>query len=143
MTTMAKEVSLSIPAGPRMELAATAQAEVMGELISLSRNKIDEVKLALVEACINAFEHGAGEEDSVDLTFRVAEGPSGPMLEIAVSDHGTGFDPGRVEPPEIGKKLNSGRRKRGWGLKLIRGMMDDVEIRSTGKGTTVVMRKYR
>jgi anti-sigma regulatory factor (Ser/Thr protein kinase) len=34
-------------------------------------------------------------------------------------------------------------RKRGWGLKIIRGLMDEVEIQSGADGTTVVMSKMR
>jgi anti-sigma regulatory factor (Ser/Thr protein kinase) len=34
-------------------------------------------------------------------------------------------------------------RKRGWGLKIIRGLMDEVDIVSGPDGTTVVMSKMR
>jgi len=34
-------------------------------------------------------------------------------------------------------------RKRGWGLKIIKGLMDEVEIDSGPRGTTVVMSKSR
>ena len=53
----AREVSMTIPVAPEMEIVATAQAAALGEYIAMARDKIDEVKLALVEACINAFEH--------------------------------------------------------------------------------------
>ena len=46
-----------IPVAPEMEIVATAQAAAMGEYLAMTQDKIDEVKLALVEACINAFEH--------------------------------------------------------------------------------------
>ena len=55
--TGAREISLTIPVAPDMEIVATAQAAAVGEFIEMPRDKIDEVKLALVEACINAFEH--------------------------------------------------------------------------------------
>ena len=48
---------MSIPVAPEMEIVATAQAAALGEYLAMTRDKIDEVKLALVEACINAFEH--------------------------------------------------------------------------------------
>jgi len=141
---MAKEVCLSIPSTPGMELAATAQAEALGEAMRLSRDKIDEVKFALVEACINAFEHAGQTAGQVDLRFRVSRRPGGAeMLEVTVADRGKGFDPARVEPPELGRKLREGANKRGWGLKFIQSLMDEVEIRSTENGTTIVMRKYK
>jgi serine/threonine-protein kinase RsbW len=138
-----REVSLSIPSGPHMELAASAQAESLGEFMRLSRDKIDEVKLAVVEACINAFEHAGHGAERVELMFRITPTPGGrEMLEIAVADRGIGFDPGEVETPSLERKLRGGR-KRGWGLKIIRSLMDEVEIRSGEKGTTIIMRKYK
>jgi serine/threonine-protein kinase RsbW len=140
---MAKEVCLSIPSAPGMELAATAQAEALGESMRLSRDKIDEVKFALVEACINAFEHAGQSAGRVDVKFRVSQRPGGAeMLEVTVADSGRGFDPARVEPPQLEKKLRGGS-KRGWGLKFIQSLMDEVEIQSTKNGTTIVMRKYK
>jgi anti-sigma regulatory factor (Ser/Thr protein kinase) len=64
------------------------------------------------------------------------------MFEVRVSDRGHGFDPDRVESPSLEKKLH-GERKRGWGLKIIQSLMDEEEIRSSEKGTTIVMRKYK
>jgi anti-sigma regulatory factor (Ser/Thr protein kinase) len=59
-----------------------------------------------------------------------------------VRDTGIGFAPEDVEEPSIGKKLQA-PRKRGWGLKIIHGLMDEVEIHSGSEGTTVVMSKLR
>jgi serine/threonine-protein kinase RsbW len=139
----AKEVSLSIPASPGMELAATALAEVLGESMRLSRDKIDEVKLALVEACINAFEHAGRGGHRVDIYYRISSTPrGGEMLEVTVTDRGRGFDPSQIEPPSLEKKLQGGD-KRGWGLKIIQSLMDEEEIRSNEKGTSIVMRKFK
>ena len=69
--TGAREISLTIPVAPDMEIVATAQAAAVGEFIAMPHDKIDEVKLALVEAYINAFEHAHARDDRVHLTFRV------------------------------------------------------------------------
>ena len=137
------EVSLTIPVAPEMEIVATAQADALGEYMDMSRDKIDEVKLALVEACINAFEHSHADDGRVDITFSVLGRDDEPhSLEIRVHDSGIGFAPETLVEPMIADKLKS-NRKRGWGLKIIRGLMDEVEIDSGGHGTTVVMRKLR
>ena len=52
-----REVHLTLPVARDMEIAATAQVGVLGEILRMERDRIDEVKLAVVEACINAFEH--------------------------------------------------------------------------------------
>ena len=41
------------------------------------------------------------------------------------------------------KPEKPGLRKRGWGLQIIEGLMDEVHIESGASGTTVVMRKTR
>ena len=129
-----------------MEIAATAQVAALGEWMELGRDKIDEVKMAVVEACINAFEHSGTLDHKVELKFRVASegGAEGgrTFLEVDVLDNGHGFDPSRVTAPQIGQKLRA-PHKRGWGLRIIRSLMDDVRIVSGERGTMIVMRKYR
>jgi len=114
--------------------------------MELGRDKIDEVKMAVVEACINAFEHSGTLDHKVELRFRVASesGADGgrTFLEVDVLDNGHGFDPSRVTAPQIGEKLRA-PHKRGWGLRIIRSLMDDVRIVSGERGTMIVMRKYR
>jgi len=102
------------------------------------------VKMAVVEACINAFEHSATPDRKVELSFRVGaeEGGRGAYLEVDVADSGHGFDPTRLKTPEIAAALRSSR-KRGWGIKIIESLMDDVRIESGEHGTRIVMRKYR
>lgn len=138
-----REVSLTIPVAPEMEIVATAQADAIGEYMEMGRDKIDEVKLALVEACINAFEHAHTEEHRVHITFRLAEGPrGGECLEIEVRDRGRGFDAAGVEPPSPLRPFEE-KRRRGWGLHIIKSLMDEFEISSGNWGTRILMRKYK
>ena len=135
---------MTIPVAPEMEIAATAQVSALGEWMEMGRDKIDEVKMAVVEACINAFEHSGTPDHKVELAFRVGaeEGGRGAYLEVDVADSGHGFDPTRLKTPEIAAALRSSR-KRGWGIKIIESLMDDVRIESGEHGTRIVMRKYR
>src|SRR5262245_24955388 len=88
-----REVSMTIPVAPEMEIVATAQAAALGEYIAMTRDKIDEVKLALVEACINAFEHAECRDEQLHLTFRLGgESKGREWLEVEVLDKGKGFD---------------------------------------------------
>ena len=66
-----KNVDLSIPMLPDMEITATAVAESLGVFIGLDQDKIEEVKIALIEACINAFEHSKSPERRIDLNFQI------------------------------------------------------------------------
>jgi serine/threonine-protein kinase RsbW len=133
---------MTIPVAPEMEIVATAQAAALGEYIAMGRDKIDEVKLALVEACINAFEHADCRDEQLHLTFRLGRGKGREWLEVEVLDKGKGFDSARVEEPTIEKSFVS-HRKRGWGLQIIKSLMDEVEITSGDGGTRILMRKYK
>ena len=98
--------------------------------------------MAVVEACINALEHSRAADREVYVTFEVLGDKDPEKLRITVRDTGVGFSPEELAEPTIEEKLKS-QRKRGWGLKIIRGLMDDVEIHSGSEGTTVVMSKSR
>lgn len=137
-----RQVHLTIPVAPDMEIAATAQVAALGEWMEMGRDKIDEVKLAVVEACINAFEHSATPDRQVRLDFVADEAEGRVYLEVDVRDGGHGFDPSQVETPEIAAKLKD-KRKRGWGIRIIESLMDDVRIESGAGGTRIMMRKYR
>ena len=142
LTTGPREVSMTIPVAPEMEIVATAQAAALGEYIAMSRDKIDEVKLALVEACINAFEHADCRDEQLHLTFRLGREKGREWLEVEVLDKGRGFDQTTVQEPNLEKAFAS-HRKRGWGLQIIKSLMDDVEITSGEWGTRILMRKYK
>lgn len=135
-----REVKLTLPMAPDMEIEASETATSMAEAMAMSADKVDEVRMAVVEACINAIEHSRSEDRQVHLTFEVLGSGRPQRLRITVRDHGIGFDPESVEEPDIEKKLWA-KQKRGWGLKIIRGLMDDVNIRSNDRGTTLVMSK--
>ena len=132
------EIELVIPILPSMELAATKTAQAVADYLDLDEEKTAEVTMALIEACINAFEHGKGKENNVYIRFILEE----EALIIEIKDRGKGFDSTKVEMPEIEKKLHS-KRKRGWGLQLMRELMDDVVIDSGEEGTTITMTKKR
>ncbi|HVR99938.1 MAG TPA: ATP-binding protein [Thermoanaerobaculia bacterium] len=138
-----REVTLALPMLPDMEIEASKTATAIAESMHMSPDRIDEVRMAVVEACINAFEHSRAEEREVYVTFEVLGVNTDPeKLRITVRDTGIGFNPDEQAEPRIEEKLRS-QRKRGWGLRIIRGLMDEVEIHSGSEGTTVVMSKLR
>jgi|TARA_B110000263_G_scaffold232326_1_gene228298 serine/threonine-protein kinase RsbW len=130
-------VELTLPVLPDMELAATKTAEVVAKHMDLSDEKSAEISMALIEACINAFEH-SGTNKKIEIHFRIKED----VLEIQVTDRGKGFDESKVDIPKIEEKIVSDR-KRGWGLQLIKELMDSVEFESSNEGTTVTMTKKK
>lgn len=133
---------MTLPMGPEMEIAASRAATSVAEAMRMSPDKIDEVRMAVVEACINAIEHSRSGDQTVYLSFAVLGEGEPERLRVTVRDRGVGFSPDELEEPTIEEKLTS-ERKRGWGLKIIRGLMDEVEVRSGTDGTTIEMSKAR
>ena len=130
------EVELKLPVIPDIELTATKTAEVISKHMSLSEEKTGEISMAIIESCINAFEHSKTKE--IYIHFIVSDD----TLTVKVIDHGKGFDKSKVEIPNIENKLKS-ERKRGWGLQLVAELMDTVEYDSDESGTTVTMTKKK
>jgi serine/threonine-protein kinase RsbW len=137
-----REVTLALPMVPEMEIEASKTAAAIAESMRMSPDRIDEVRHAVIEACINALEHSHAADREVYVTFQIVGESGDPeKLRIMVRDNGVGFSP-ETEEPTAGGNLKM-PRKRHHGLKLIRGMMDEVEIQSGADGTTVVMSKMR
>ena len=135
-----QQITLTLPMIQNMELTASKTAGALGEHIGMSRDKIDEIRLAVVEACINAFEHSGSPDREVYMRLSVIGEDADPRgLEIIIQDKGIGF-----VPSEVGRKKTSvGPHKRGYGLQIIQGLMDDVQIQSDSDGTRVTMTKLR
>ena len=57
------KVELTLPVMQDMELAATKTAEVVAKQMGLDEMKTAEINMALIEACINAFEHSKSDSN--------------------------------------------------------------------------------
>ena len=131
-------VELKLPILKNMELVATQTADVVAKHMQLSEEKSGEISMALIEACINAFEHSESKSE-VYIHFLIDD----KNLTIKVIDKGKGFDESNVKIPKIESKLNTDERKRGWGILLIKELMDSVDFESDHTGTTLTMVKKK
>ena len=93
-----------------------------------------DLQVALSEACANAHRHAyAGRRDGrIEIEVR----GDAEALEIRVRDFGCRFDPEEIPEPELADP-----REGGYGLFLMRNLMDDVRFAVEGEGTEVVMTK--
>ncbi len=132
------EVVLHLPVVPNVELVAAKAVETVGGALGMHQTGIEATSVAIVEACLNAMEHGGGQ-----MVVRMsAEDSNGkPSLVIEVEDQGRGFDP-TESPRDSATRVHGCTSKRGWGLTLIRELMDEVQIRSNPGMTLVRMSKY-
>jgi serine/threonine-protein kinase RsbW len=132
------EVVLHLPVAPNVELVAAKAVETVGGALGMHQTGIEAASVAIVEACLNAMEHGGGQ-----MVVRMFDATQNgrPGLVIEVEDQGGGFDPSET-PRNSSTRVHGCTSKRGWGLTLIRELMDEVQIRSKPGKTLVRMCKY-
>ena len=140
-TASKQQVLLTIPMYPDMELAAAKTASVLAELMDFDEGEVEEIQLAIIETCINAFEHSQSEDKTVVIEFIMKDDE----LEFKISDRGVGIASERRPGSELlGQPgLHPDLRKRGWGLEIIRTLMDEVDVETGANGTTVSVVKKK
>ncbi|HAO93225.1 MAG: hypothetical protein A2X99_01225 [Deltaproteobacteria bacterium GWB2_55_19] len=131
-----KEFEVILPASTKAELVAVKAVEEIGTEMGFGDNAIGQIKAALVEACINAFEHSKVKAGKVFLRFVAG----GDRLTIHVQNGGVDFDSpaGLVATAET----EALPRKRGWGFELMKGLMDEVRLERISGGARIVLVKY-
>ena len=94
--------------------------------------KLSDIELAVGEALNNAEEHGAQTHGHVFLSCSF----DGNVLVIDISDDGPGFAPERLAEPSH----SGGVAARGFGVFIMRRLMDDVTFSQGGRKVTLVKR---
>ena len=120
------ELEAESRAGNERGVAEQVAAAVAGTGLSVAR--LERLKTAVAEATMNAMEHGNSYR--VDQPVRVEVLVGSERVRVRITDNG---DPG-VEPaeqPDLEAKLAGLQRPRGWGLFLIKNMVDGLEERTT------------
>jgi len=134
------EFLVVIPMGEDNELLAANTVEQIARRLSFRPEAINQIKTAIVEACINASEHSFSPDRKIYQRFRVEND----RLVITISSRGvvpTNIG-GNVGQSENHETADLGDERRGWGLKLIRSLMDEVEFERVDEGTRLRMTKY-
>jgi serine/threonine-protein kinase RsbW len=130
------EYEMVIPMGADTELIAAHAVEQIARRMSFGPEAINQIKTALIEACINAAEHSLSPDRKIYQRFRV----DGDKLIVTVASRG-------LVPANMANRNGAAAEKdngrRGWGLKLIQTLMDEVEFERVDDGTELRMTKYR
>ena len=126
------EYEIVIPMDEDSELIAAHAVEEISRRHKLDPKSINQIKTALVEACINASEHSLSPDRKIYQRFRVEDD----RVVLTVSNRGLRLAPNKLTSDEP----DEGRR--GWGLKLMRRLMDEVSIENVDDGTRIVMTKF-
>ncbi|MBC7798231.1 MAG: ATP-binding protein, partial [Pyrinomonadaceae bacterium] len=129
------EYEIVVPMGDDTELIAAQAVEEIARRYDFKPAAINQIKTALIEACINATEHSLSPDQKIYQKFVIENG----KLVITISNRGVQMPPHHKNGASESANP-SGRR--GWGLKLIRNLMDEVEFEQVDDGTRIRMTKY-
>jgi serine/threonine-protein kinase RsbW len=129
--TRGTAVEVRLPSRLGFEKVAMGTAESVARLMGFPENRIEDLKTAIAEACINAMEHGNQLNDklSVGVVLSATEN----QLEVKVMDNGTGILK-QPPKPDIDRKMHGEEDPRGMGMFLIQALVDEVEWVSTTEG---------
>lgn len=134
-------IRITIPAKPDYVGVARLVVSGIANRMGFSYDDIEDVKLAVAEACTNAVDHAYIDNEG---EIEISCGVFPDRLQVAVADHGNSFDIGKVEertgPLSIEPEMNA-LRERGLGIFLIKSLMDTVDIKDDN-GVIVTMIKY-
>ena len=118
-------IVLEIPSSAEYILLGRLVVSCAGQLAGFGPEDVYDLKLAVTEAATNVVRHA--EVGSFQIEYRVLPG----AVEVTVTDAGGGFDVGELS----GKPSEQG----GFGLTVIRGLVDSVVVDSTSDGTRLKM----
>jgi anti-sigma regulatory factor (Ser/Thr protein kinase) len=122
----------SEPGNERLALARVARSVAAA---GLPAARLERLKTAVAEATMNAIEHGNGNRAEVPVEVEVTQ--HGDEITVAISDRGGAAVTGGAQEPDLAKKLAGEQSPRGWGLFLIRSMVDAVEVTTDGQRRTI------
>ncbi len=128
-----EEYEIVIPMGGDTEMVSAHTLEDIAKRHNFNAREINQIKTALIEACINATEHSHSLDGRIHQRFTVAPD----RITITVSNRGI-----RLTDKLRAAAETSEEGRRGWGLQLMRRLMDEVLIEQVDDGTRISMTKY-
>ena len=136
-TTDPDEFLIVVPMGEDNELIAANTAEQIARRLTFRPEAINQIKTAIVEACINASDTVLARIEKFISVLRVESD----RLVITISSRG--IVPANLNGANSGSVVTeAAEERRGLGLKLIRTLMDEVEFERVDDGTSLRMTKY-
>jgi len=123
-------VEFDVPSAEGNERLALAKVSTVVAPLGLSEARLKRLETAVGEATMNAMEHGNGYRSDLPVTVRVVTDSE--QVRVQITDHGGAPTDRESEVPDLEAKLAGLQRPRGWGLFLIKNMVDEAHEVSDG-----------
>ena len=118
---------LSLPSEPGNERRATEEVARAVSGLGLPQRTLERLKTAVAEATMNAMEHGNRYRPEVPVKIRVLASDADLLVRITDQGGSPVPDPDK-EVPDLEAKLEGLQSPRGWGLFLIKNMVDELRV---------------
>lgn len=133
---MEQLVELQLPNILGSEKVAIEKAASIAKDIGFSKDRIEDLKTAIAEACINAMEHGNKFDQSTKVGITLAADDN--SLQVVVHDNGSGIDPDKIPQKLVAE--NGFPMRRGYGVFLISNLVNEFSFENKpGDGNKVKM----
>lgn len=115
---------LRLPTRLGFEKVAMNTAASVAQLMGFTEDRVEDLKTAVAEACINAIEHGNQMNEQLGVVVTLAMNDA--SLEVKIRDEGNGVHEA-AHVPDIDSKMAGTETPRGMGMFLIQALVDEVE----------------
>jgi anti-sigma regulatory factor (Ser/Thr protein kinase) len=130
-------LSLSLPGEPGNERTAMARVAEAVAPLGLPTARLERLKTAVSETAMNAIEYGSRNDPAIPI--EIGAWVTNDDLVVSVSDRGLSGPIPDAEQPDLEAKLAGEQKPRGWGLFLIKHMVDAMEVATEGATQTVTL----
>ena len=131
----ATSVELRLPSRLGFEKVAMSAAAAVAKLVGFREDRVEDLKTAVAEACINAIEHGNRLNEGLSVGVVLSAGED--ALEVKVIDDGKGIK-SRPVKSDIDRKMHGEEDPRGLGMFLIQALVDEAEWVAGSDGKSYV-----
>lgn len=130
----------SVPSEAGIERVASEKVLELLIEIPLKKTQVDRLKTAVSEATMNAIEHGNHFDRNKPVIIEVMA--SERAISVHITDRGGDIIIPDSKVPDLEAKLAGLESPRGWGMFIIRRMVDHLEILSGEDHHTVVLSMF-
>ncbi len=126
---------LSVPSEPGNERRAMEEVAGTVEGLGLPDRTLERLKTAVAEATMNAMEHGNRYREEAPVLIEVSATDA--EISVKITDEGTGPAAFDQQTPDLEAKLDGAQTPRGWGLFLIKSMVDEMNVTGDERHHTI------
>ena len=138
MRTLAE---FSVPSQPGNERQVIQQVAESVKELDIPVARLERLKTAVGESTMNAMEHG--NHYQADLPVEIVVRASSEQLIVSICDFGGEKEIPASEAPDLEAKLAGLQSPRGWGLFLIKNMVDEMNVHSDQDRHTIELILHR